>query len=63
MQSVGVTLLGVEIKVKNYTIQVSIQGEQPVTLDIQARSKLHAHTKVSDKVTAPSGSKLQLRFI
>ena len=48
---------------KQYTIQVSIQGEQPVTLDIQARSKLHASVKVSDKVSAPSGSKLQLRFV
>ncbi len=47
---------------KQYTIQVSIQGEQPVTLDIQARSKLHAHAKVGDEVTEPNGSKLQLRF-
>lgn len=48
---------------KQYTIKVSIQGEQPVTLDIQARSKLHASVKISDRVSVPSGSKLQLRFI
>jgi len=48
---------------KQYTIQVSIQGEQPVTLDIQARSKLHAHVKVDGIITALSGGKLQLRFI